>query len=166
MKKPRFTADHADGTPPEEFALGLNDIVGYNLRRAHGLQRQRFAHVFGPLGVRPVLLAILGLLYEQKPVLQSELGRLLAIKRANIVPLLDDLEQRGLVERLPADSDRRAYLIALTPAGRKLTLKLVDMHARLEREMIAHMGLQDRDDLLRLLKKYQGLDPEPDIGPE
>jgi len=89
MKKRSFTLDHADGTKPDPFALGLNDIVGYNLRRAHGVQQKRFAHVFGPLGIRPVLLSILGLIYQQTSVLQSELGRQLTIKRANIVPLVD-----------------------------------------------------------------------------
>lgn len=163
MKKHSFTLAHADGAQPDEFALGLNDIVGYNLRRAHGVQRQRFAHVFGPLGIRPVLLSILGLIYQQTPVLQSELGRQLAIKRANIVPLLDELEERGLLKRRPADTDRRAYLLELTPAGRKLTVKLVELHAALERDMLEHMGVRERDQLLQLLKKFLALNPEPDL---
>ena len=163
MKKKSFTVSHADGAEPDEFALGLNDVVGYNLRRAHGIQRQRFSHVFGPLGIRPVLLAILGLLYEQKSMLQSELGRRLAIKRANIVTLLDELEQRGLLRRRPADTDRRAHLLELTPAGRKLTVKLVDLHSQLERDMIEHLGARERDQLLVLLRKFQRLDPEPDL---
>ena len=163
MKKRAFTVGHADGARPDEFALGLNDIVGYNLRRAHGIQRQRFAHVFGPLGIRPVLLAILGLVFEQKSILQSELGRRLAIKRANIVTLLDELEQRGLLRRRPADSDRRAHLLELTPAGRKLTIKLVEMHERLERDMIEHLGVRERDQLLLLLRKFMRLSPAPDL---
>ena len=163
MKKRSFTVGHADGAKPDEFALGLNDIVGYNLRRAHGIQRQRFAHVFGPLGIRPVLLAILGLVLEQKSILQSELGRRLAIKRANIVTLLDELEQRGLLRRRPADTDRRAHLLELTPAGRKLTIKLVELHAQLERDMIEHLGVRERDQLLLLLRKFQRLNPEPDL---
>lgn len=164
MKKKSFTLKHADGTQPEQFALGLNDIVGYNLRRAHGIQRQRFAHVFGPLGIRPVLLSILGLIYQQTEVLQSELGRQLAIKRANIVPLLDELEERGLLRRRPADTDRRAYLLELTPEGKKLTARLVALHAELERDMIDHLGMHERDQLLQLLKKYQTLNAEPDLG--
>lgn len=163
MKKRSFTLNHADGTHPEEFALGLNDIVGYNLRRAHGIQRQRFATVFGPLGIRPVLLSILGLIYQQVQVLQSELGRQLAIKRANIVPLLDELESRGLVSRRPTNTDRRAYLLELTPAGKKLTAKLVALHAELERDMIEQLGMRERDQLLALLKKYQALNPTPEL---
>jgi DNA-binding MarR family transcriptional regulator len=54
-------------------------------------------------------------------------------------------------------------LLELTPAGKKLTAKLVDLHAQLERDMIERLGTRDRDQLLRLLKKYQGLDPEPDL---
>jgi len=111
-----------------------------------------------------VLLAILGLVFEQKSILQSELGRRLAIKRANIVTLLDELEQRGLLRRRPADSDRRAHLLELTPAGRKLTIKLVEMHERLERDMIEHLGVRERDQLLLLLKKFMRLSPAPDVA--
>lgn len=165
MKTRSFTLKHADGTNPDDFALGLNDIVGYNLRRAHGVQRQRFAHVFGPLGIRPVLLSILGLIYQQTAVLQSELGRRLAIKRANIVPLLDELEARGFLKRRPADTDRRAYSLELTPSGKKFTAKLVALHAELERDMVAHLGLHERDQLLALLKKFQALNTAPDLDP-
>jgi DNA-binding MarR family transcriptional regulator len=166
MKKRSFTLGHADGSRPDEFALGLNDIVGYNLRRAHGIQRQRFTHVFAPLGIRPVLLAILGLVYEQKAILQSELGRRLAIKRANIVPLLDELEQRGLLKRRPDSADRRAHMVELTPAGRKLTNKLVELHTKLEHDMIEHLGARERDQLLVLLRKFLRLDPEPELDPD
>ena len=92
--------------------------MGYNLRRAHGVQQQRFAAVFGPLGIRPVTLTALGTVYDNPGITQAELGKKLNIKRANMVPVMAELEGRGLIARRPSDSDRRAHLVALTPAGR------------------------------------------------
>ena len=62
--------------------------MGYNLRRAHAVQKQRFATAFGPLGVRPVTLSVLGTIYDLPGITQTDLGKRLNIKRANIVPLM------------------------------------------------------------------------------
>jgi DNA-binding MarR family transcriptional regulator len=144
-------------------ALGLDDLVGYNLRRAYGVQMQRFTSVFGPLSIRPVQMSILGLIYENPGLRQSELGKMLDIKRANMVPLLDELGHRGLVRRRPADTDRRSHVLELTPAGKKLTIKLLELHARLEENLAQVFGASERGQLLRLLKKFRQLDPEPDF---
>lgn len=141
--------------------LGLEDLLGYNLRRAHGVQRQRFAAVFAPYRIRPVQLSILGLIYEQPRLKQADLGRRLDIKRANIVTLLDELERRNLIERKQAHTDRRSHMLQLTPAGRRLTAELLDLHARLEANLAEHLGLRERDQLLRLLKKFRELQTSP-----
>jgi DNA-binding MarR family transcriptional regulator len=40
-----------------------------------------------------------------------------------MVTTVDDLERAGLAERRPSATDRRARIIAVTPAGRKLVAK-------------------------------------------
>jgi DNA-binding MarR family transcriptional regulator len=146
---------------PAVPALILDDVLGYNLRRAHGVQRQRFSSVFSPYRIRPVQLAILGLIYAKRRLKQAELARALDIKRANIVTLLDELEQRNLVVRRPERTDRRSRALELTPAGKRLTTELLDLHARLEESAVQHLGRRDRDQLLRLLKKFRKLEAAP-----
>jgi DNA-binding MarR family transcriptional regulator len=148
---------------PLAFGVALDDIMGYNLRRAHGVQKQRFAAVFGPLGIRPVTLTALGTLYENPGITQADLGKKLNIKRANMVPVMAELEDRGLIVRRPSASDRRAHLVSLTPAGTKLTLKLLDMHRRLEDDLARELGLRERDQLLQLLKRFRRLATEPEL---
>lgn len=142
----------------------LESFVGYNLRRAASVQSQRFKSAFGPHNIRPVQLSILTLILRNPDLKQSALGKALDIKRANVVTLLDELEQRDLVARRPADGDRRSHVLQLTPAGRKLTLKLLDLHTKLEENLVHGLGGKDaRDRLLALLKVYRGLDSEPDL---
>ena len=90
------------------FGLELENLLGYNLRRAHGVQKERFTAIFEPLGIRPVTLSLLGTVYDEPGITQTELGKRLHIKRANMVPLLTELEARGLIARRPSDNDRRA----------------------------------------------------------
>ena len=115
--------------------------MGYNLRRAHGVQKQRFAAVFGPLGIRPVTLSALGIIYDNPGITQADLGKKLNIKRANMVPVMAELEGRGLIARRPSDNDRRAHVVTLTPAGTKFTVKLLDLHRRLEDDLARELGL-------------------------
>jgi DNA-binding MarR family transcriptional regulator len=142
-------------------ALGLDDLLGYNLRRAHGVQRQRFNSVFAPYRIRPVQLSILGLMYENPKLKQAELGRALDIKRANVVTLLRELENRNLITRRRTRADRRSHVLQLTPAGRKLTHELLDLHGRLEADLGERLGARDREQLLRLLKKFRRLQQAP-----
>jgi DNA-binding MarR family transcriptional regulator len=137
--------------------------MGYNLRRAHGVQKARFAAVFGPLAIRPVTLTALGTIYDHPGVTQAELGKKLNIKRANMVPVMAELEGRGLIARRPSDTDRRAHVVALTPAGTKFTLKLLELHRKLEDDLMKELGERERDQLLLLLKRFRKLATEPEI---
>lgn len=144
--------------------MNLDDLVGYNLRRAHGVQRARFAAVFGPHRIRPVQLSILGLVRDHPRIKQSDLGKALEIKRANIVALLDELEHRKLIVRRPATTDRRAYVLELTPTGRKIAADLLALHARLEADLVSRLGARERDHLIKLLKKVRRLETRLRFG--
>jgi DNA-binding MarR family transcriptional regulator len=148
------------------FGLGLENLIGYNLRRAHGVQKQRFSAVFGPLGVRPVTLSLLGTVYDRPGIQQAELGKRLNIKRANMVPLLAELGARGLIARRPSASDGRVQLVTLTPAGKKLTAKLLEMHELLEADLVRTLGPRESEQLLQLLKKVRQISPEPKLDDE
>jgi DNA-binding MarR family transcriptional regulator len=143
--------------------LDLENVLGYNLRRAHGVQRQRFAAVFAPHSIRPVQLSVLGLILDNPRMKQAELGRALEIKRANVVTLLDELEERKLITRRRAQGDGRAHMLELTSAGRRLAVELLDLHGRLEQQLAESLGQRDRDLLMKLLKKFRRLNTSPEI---
>jgi DNA-binding MarR family transcriptional regulator len=128
------------------------------------VQKQRFVAAFGPLGVRPVTLSVLGTIYDSPGITQAEIGKRLNIKRANIVPLMVELEGRALIVRRASPRDRRAHVVALTPLGRRFTAKLLALHELLEKDLIRKLGLRERDQLLELLKKFRRLAPEPDLS--
>src|ERR1700757_126810 len=71
-----------------------------------------------PLGLSPRAWGVLSTLAESGPLTQIELATTMSIDRTAMVYLLDDLEQRALVERVRSPQDRRAFLIHLTPGGR------------------------------------------------
>lgn len=54
----------------------------------------------------------------------GEISRNLGIAKPNITPLLDNLHERGLVERVRSDKDRRVVNVALRPEGREMARRL------------------------------------------
>jgi DNA-binding MarR family transcriptional regulator len=89
---------------------------------------------------------------ERNPGLrQSQVSAALGIKRANLVALLDSLENRGLAKRTPVATDRRSYALHLTDAGAALMQKLAEINAAHERRVTGKIGEPGRRELLRLL---------------
>jgi DNA-binding MarR family transcriptional regulator len=58
-----------------------------------------------------------------EPLTMRALASKLKVDPPNVTPIVDDLEERGLVERRPHPDDRRAKLVTLTPAGRAAVKK-------------------------------------------
>lgn len=142
----------------------IDSLVGYNLRRAAARQRERFRNVFSPYDIRPVQLTALTIILHNDRLGQSALGRALDVKRANVVKLLDELQERGLIERKPAARDRRAYDVQLTRKGEKLTRELLAVHEKLEADLALSLGCKELKELVNLLRKFRAVDPEPDLS--
>ena len=55
-----------------------------------------------------------------EPISIGQLAQITVMKQPTVTRLLDRMEAKGQVERLPHDSDRRVTLVRITPAGTRL----------------------------------------------
>ncbi len=78
------------------------------------LERLASAHELSVVQTR-----LLGVLRDRTPSM-NELARLLSLDKSSVTGLIDRAERRGLVERTPSASDRRAVHVSLTAEGRRL----------------------------------------------
>ena len=60
---------------------------------------------------------VLAVLSEDAPPSQQELAGLCDLLPAQIVPVIDELERRGMVARQRSETDRRRSVVTLTKAG-------------------------------------------------
>jgi DNA-binding MarR family transcriptional regulator len=151
------------GAQPEVDDTRLDSFVGYNLRRAAAKQRERFRSVFEPYDIRPVQLTVLALLSDNTPMRQAALGKALEIKRANVVTLLAELEQRGFIERRLSSNDRRSYVVELTPHGQALTREMLALHAKLEADLARALGRTELKLLVTALRAFRAVDSSPKL---
>lgn len=64
----------------------------------------------------------------QHGLILGELSRRMMVSAGNLTALVERLVESGHVTRTPLSTDRRAYVIALTPLGRESFRKMADRH--------------------------------------
>jgi DNA-binding MarR family transcriptional regulator len=107
----------------------LLQLCGYVLRRASGAAVAELNRRLAPLRLRHADVALLMLVHSCPGITQSQAGRMLDIKRANMVPFVARLEGRGVIGREQLDG--RSQALALTSRGRMLlerARRVVDAH--------------------------------------
>jgi DNA-binding MarR family transcriptional regulator len=120
----------------------------------------QFAEKLKVLDLAPPDAGILRLLRVAAGLSQQELAAKLKIHPSRLVAVLDNLEQRGYVERRPNPDDRRLYSLHLTKAGDEV-LQEVGRVAREHRDaLLSALSGEERDALGSLLLRIadqQGL---------
>ena len=85
----------------------------------------------------------------------GELSRRLMVSNGNVTGLIDRLVGEGLVARKPAPDDRRAQLVTLTPAGKKVFDAMWPDHQRWINAMLAELDRDELQALFALLGKLK-----------
>jgi MarR family 2-MHQ and catechol resistance regulon transcriptional repressor len=104
-------------------------------------------------GFTATQFGILEALLHLGPLEPCELGPKLLTSRPNVVLLVDQLEERGLVRRKPVENDRRRVRIELTPAGRRAIHRAFQRHARRVAKELSALSAADQEQLGRLCKR-------------
>jgi MarR family transcriptional regulator, lower aerobic nicotinate degradation pathway regulator len=129
--KRRDTAISAKNGPPEELPSSpmthvshwqplpesLTRWTGFMLSWLADLAGQEYEQALATIGIQARHLGILTLLEAEGPLVQARIGERLSLVKHMIVALLNDLEAWGLAERRPHPTDKRAFLIHITPDG-------------------------------------------------
>jgi DNA-binding MarR family transcriptional regulator len=97
--------------------------------------------------------ALLAALDEIGPASQADLSRRTTIDRSDMVALLNELAEQGLVERASDPADRRRNVVSLTPAGRRQLRRLDTLLDRAQDALLAPLAPEERRQLVDLLTR-------------
>ncbi len=127
-------------------------LVGYHLRRAWVRSLSHFGEALGD-EIKPVPFSVLCTIEETPGITAADIGRQLQLQRANLAPMLGDLEKRGLIERRADREDHRIQRLHLSAEGAaKLAAWQEGVLAQEERTFGA-LSAEERDTLVELLAR-------------
>lgn len=105
------------------------------------------------IGIKLKQLIALDNLRQNQGCLQQTLGQTLMLDPNNCVILLNDLDERGFVERRRDPADRRRHLVEITPAGLDALVEAERKLESLEDEVLGNLTAKERGELHELLAK-------------
>jgi DNA-binding MarR family transcriptional regulator len=108
--------------------------------------------------------AVLSTLREEPVRAQSALARAIGADKTRLIPVLDELQRRGLIEREPDPADRRVHLLRLTRAGRDLQASVQAGIRAEEVRVLARLPASDRAAFVRSLQILSEVAARPDTG--
>lgn len=135
--------------PPDHGEDPLARLPGYALRRAASAMMAQLAGRFATIDLRIADASVLQLIHTRSDMTSADIGKVLDIQRANMVPLLARLEQAALISRVPID--RKSQAIVLTDAGRQRLIEVSAITATFEAELLLRVPEVHREHLLPAL---------------
>ncbi|HEX7061704.1 MAG TPA: MarR family transcriptional regulator [Woeseiaceae bacterium] len=133
-------------TPREAFASELGRLS----RRWRTVLDERLRHT-GLTQARWSTLLLLS--RADADITQRELALQAGIEGPTLVRLLDALERQGLIERVPAEGDRRAKHVRLAPGAHAVLAEISEIATALRREILADVAPEDLATCLRVFRR-------------
>jgi DNA-binding MarR family transcriptional regulator len=145
-----------DPQPPETFRSREQQAAIGLLRTADALKRS-IAKLIEPYGITPqqynVLRILRGAGPEGLPTLT--IGERMIEQTPGVTRLVDRLERKGLVARIPCSKDRRRVYCRITTKGLELLTELDEPVNRWDTQAVSVLAPSDLDSLLALLDRVR-----------
>jgi DNA-binding MarR family transcriptional regulator len=120
----------------------------------------KFAERLAPLGLTPAHVGSLRVIAASAGSSQHEVAERLGMFPSRLVALVDELQDRGLVQRLENPHDRRIYVLQLTARGRQVLQSIGRVAREHQDALLAGLTTEERSLLASLLLRvadHQGL---------
>src|SRR5262249_38100455 len=143
---------------PTEWQTG----AAFLLSQLGAHSAETFARRIAGLGITPPHAGILRFIANNPGCNQLGLAKTLGVLPSRMVILIDELADRGLVERKRSAKDRRHSELVLTAKGERGVQELRKLAAKHEADLLAALTMQEREQLAILGRKIvqqQGLTP-------
>ena len=115
--------------------------------------RRGWAESIAHTGLAPHQARALRVIATEGPLRPGILAERLRITPRSVTEVVDALIERGLVNREPDPSDRRAMVLSLTSAGEELGAEVRACRAAHTRSVFGSLSEEDQETLLALLDR-------------
>ncbi len=149
----RTTADAADYYTLETYSA--EDSVGFLIAVLRTRLFRALDLEFDKFGFTAAQWPILRTVADGQTPTAADLCRRLNYDTGSMTRMLNRLEQKGVIVRVPSAEDRRVVQLKITPAGRKIHRKLRDATIRVLNHQVRGFAPQEVRQLHELLRRMQ-----------
>ncbi len=132
--------------------------IGFLIAKARNVLKNEFEKELKPYSISYAHRVILIRLSEKDGLTQKELAQDTYFEQSNLTLMLDKLELKGLVKRSAKENDRRAYIVTITPEGKKLIDPLIQMGENVMDKALKGLSDGQKEELSGMLQSiYENL---------
>lgn len=136
--------------PPNADAPASPDSLNWLLSQASHALATEMTAALERFSVTPRAHCVLSVAMQGEYT-QKDLADAIALDKTTMVVTVDALEAAGLAERVPAPHDRRARVIRVTAAGKRLVAKGEREVAKIQAEVLENLPANQRTALVDAL---------------
>ena len=140
----------------------VRDVTGLLNMAGHALSN-RLAVALAEIDLTPRMQCVLVHALEEERT-QIQLAALADLDKTTMVSTVDELERRGLAERRPSTTDRRARIIAVTEKGRLAAEEAQRIVDRVHADALGGLPAEARAAFVEALGTLAGTTRDP--GPQ
>ena len=136
--------------------------LGFLLSQVGIYASQQFAEAIAEAEIHPPLFRVLNVVDAAEGESQHKIGDAIQVPPSRMVAIVDELEDRRLIERRPHPGDRRVRALFLTAKGRKVLEKGRKIAMAHEKRLTGGLTKKEGEELAGLLRKLaasQGIGP-------
>lgn len=150
----------APDTGAEEENVDYEDVAKKLIVYSRSLAKGSLSTVRGAsMGEEPVLQYLSKI---EGGVAPSEIAKRLGYSRARMSHILNSLEKKGYIERIPDVSDRRRVIVWITVEGKERAQEKGDASAKALAKQLEALGESDASELVRILNKAYSITYDQD----
>lgn len=126
------------------------------MRKAFRTIDAKVSESFREFGLTPTQFGVLDVLFAKGGAMKiGELIDSMLATSGNMTVVIKNMEKNGWVTRMTCPTDKRAYLVTLTEAGRDLIQKALPAHIVAVEETFSVLTEEEQEQLIELLKKFK-----------
>jgi DNA-binding MarR family transcriptional regulator len=125
----------------------VEDSVGFQITRLRAAVFAEVDREVAPWGVSSAQCAILIYIAHGRGNRAADIARDYSYDTGSMTRMIDRLVKKGLIRRVPDETDRRAVLLELTAKGKKLTDQLPEVAARALNKLLRGFTRPELDQL-------------------
>lgn len=123
--------------------MKLKNPFGYIISNTGRKLSHQLTQLFQPYDVTSEQWSIMFCLTDEDGITHKELARKTEKDRANVTRLVDQLERKGLVQRVNNPEDRRSIQLYLTETGKEIVDKLIPIEQSFIENMLSGISEEE-----------------------